>query len=168
MSFDTLVSISSVLQGVVAVFSLATVVLTIVLVVRQTNEMARQSVYSAYATAGNIYKDVAIEMIEVDRLFYENPGMRPYFYEDAPPPDDPLEAARVESLTEMFMDFLDMVIVLEATTPPELDIPWKEYQDYFVDMYRSSPAIRQFYRENRAWYDPKVRELFDPLDSAEQ
>ncbi len=163
MDMDTLVSLSAILQAVFALFSLGTVVLTIVLVVRQTREMTKQSIYEAYATAGSIYKDVAMAMMDIDRLFYEEPRMRAYFYNGAGMPDDPLEAARVEALAELFMDFLDMVIVLEATTPPELDIPWAEYQDYFVEIYQSSPAIRQFYAENRDWYDPKVRELFDPL-----
>ena len=34
---------------------------------------------------------------------------------------------------------------------------------HFVEIYQSSPAIRQFYAQNRDWYDPKIRELFDPL-----
>ncbi len=164
VNLNVLVSISSVLQGIVAIFSLATVVLTIVLVVRQTREMTRQSIYSAYGTAGNIYKDVSIQMMEIDRLFFEHPEIRPYFYDNQPPPDDPHEAARIEALAELFMDFLDMVIVLETTTPPELNIPWAEWQDYIADLYLSSPAIRHFYRTNRDWYDTKVRELLDPLD----
>lgn len=162
-TMETLVSLSAVIQGVISLLSLITIGLTVVLVVRQTREMARQSIYSAYATAGSIYKDVAVQMMAIDRLFYENPAMRPYFYEGAEPPDDPLEAARVKSLAELFMDFLDMVIVLETTTPPQLAIPWVEYEDYFRDIYRTSPVIRRFYAENRDWYDVKVRDLFDPL-----
>jgi hypothetical protein len=163
MNMESLVSISSVMQGIVALLSLITVIVTIVLVVRQTREMARQSVISAYATAGSTYKDVAVEMMEIDRMFFENPDMRPYFYDGEPPPEDPREVARVLSLAEMFMDFLDMVIVLKVTTPAELNIPWAEYEDYFKDMFLNSPVIRDFYAENREWYDPQVRALFDPL-----
>lgn len=165
MNLDVLVGVSGVLQGVVALFSLATVVLTIVLVVRQTREMTRQSIYAAYGTAGNIYKDVSIQMMEIDRLFFEHPELRPYFYENQPLPDDPREMTRIEALAELFMDFLDMVIVLETTTPPEMNIPWAEWQDYIAELYLSSPAIRHFYHANRDWYDAKVRELLDPLDA---
>lgn len=161
MSLDQLALVAAIVEGTVALITLITVVISIFYLFRQTHEMREQSAASVYATISSTYQAISEQAIALDMIFFEHPELKPYFFGNVPLPQDPLEAERVLSLAEIHMDFMDMALVQVSSTPEYVHIPFEVYEAYFKEMLQTSPAMRLFYRENKAWYSPPVCGIAD-------
>lgn len=76
----------------------------------------------------------------LDRVFIENPDLRPYFYEGEPIPDDEPLRGRVLSTAELIVDLVDTVAsMLRHGQLDDEDIgPW----GLALAWYGRSPAVR--------------------------
>jgi hypothetical protein len=153
--------LGSFLEGFTSLLTLV----TILYVLKQTREMTRQNQLSTNAAVATLYRDISSSMQDIDRIFFENPQLRPYFYDNALIDKGDPEYGRAMSLAEMFSDFMDMFLVLERVAPkqPGSPIPWVDWKRYFVDLYGSSPAIRRYWSEHGSWYSSTLMNLLDPL-----
>jgi hypothetical protein len=127
---------------------------------RQTRENAYQTRMSSRAAQASAYNNLAQSMLDIDRIFFDNPELRPFFYEDCAVPTDARLFARVNILAEMMVDFMDNAMVQGSLLE---GYEWTEWESYFCDMYRTSPAIRDFWHTNRHWYSELLGDILDPL-----
>lgn len=163
MELETIALLASIAEGVVSIVTLITILISLYLVLRQTQEMTEQSAASVHATISSTYQAISSQAIEINRIFFDHPDLKPYFYDNVPPPEDPLLRAKLESLAEIHMDFMDMALVQVETRPPEVDIPFEVYETYFRQILETSPVMREYYKGYRLWYSPPVRAIADQV-----
>lgn len=152
------------LTGVSITF-IAVVVAAISLIAlfRQTRENSKQTRLAARASQAAAYHNIVTAMSDIERLFFENPELRPYFYDDKELDHKGKDADRVCILAEMFVDFMDNAMVQSNLLE---SYEWTGWEDYFRDIYKSSPAIRSYWREHRQWYSDLLGGVLDPLRAA--
>ncbi len=68
------------LSLVVSIAGFVAVIITLVLLMRQTREMAAQSKYVAETLRDSIYESIENRELSFDEIFINHPEMRPYFY----------------------------------------------------------------------------------------
>jgi hypothetical protein len=103
------------------------------------------------ATLVIAYQNVTVQMADVNRFFIEHVDLRPYFYDGATVPSAEGERARVLAAAEMYLNVMDNVLTqLPMLSRGEVAADWEAY---FRDVYRSSPAIREFWgRHGSVWF----------------
>jgi hypothetical protein len=97
---------------------------------------------------GATYADATDRTLAIDRLFVDHPEARPYFYDDKPVEggtDRDLVLAIAEFVMDSFECLWDMAKRYEADDRAAWSV-------YFADMFRRSPALRDFYAEYADWY----------------
>jgi hypothetical protein len=118
-----------------------------------------QARYMARSTRASVYQAIADQMMSIDRLFIDHPELRPYFYGKKAAPSRGLNHERVAAATELFVDFMDNVVVQTPHIPEYLSGTWTRY---FRDVAASSPSIREFWRTKREWYGISLQRVLDP------
>ena len=156
--------VGSLLQGVVSLFTLV----TIVYVLRQTNEMKKQNVIVSDANLATVYQNTTEIMRDIEKIFIEHPNWRPYFYENKKLSPKNRDYKRLIPLAEMYVDFMDLVLVLKYTTSQHSDGSesliagkWSGWLKYFKYIYENSPIVRDYWRENCEWYPQDLHELLE-------
>jgi hypothetical protein len=99
-------------------------------------------------------------LIEVTRVIVERPHLAPYIYDRKDPPgkgeqwrDEVLAYAR------LFMSFGEAVGWQIRAGQMDSDAA-ESWRDYFMDLYRSSPAVRYVLDENVSLLAEETRDLF--------
>ena len=103
------------------------------------------------ATLSVAYQNMAAQMADMARFFVDNPDLRPYFFGNKEPPASLDDHDRVVAVAEMYVNFMDNVL----TQSPVLKRAGiaADWEAYFLDVYRTSPVIREFWSEHgSAWY----------------
>lgn len=97
------------------------------------------------------YQNMTAQMADMDRFFLENPALRPYFFNGEELPSASDDRARVLAVAEMYVNLMDNVLTqLPTLSQGGIAADWEAY---FGDVYRSSPAIRLFWDEHGpAWF----------------
>ena len=111
------------------------------------------------------YQGATALALQMDQIFIEHPLLRPYFYSQAPVPDeadDPETHHRVLATAEFVLDILECIWDHEKSYDPDDRESWK---DWIHDVFLGSPACREWYVENIAWY-PALRDLAEEAPNA--
>jgi hypothetical protein len=114
----------------------------------------------ARATGADVYQAIADQMLAVDRLFFDHIDLRDFFFANQPLPSAGPTRERIFAAAELFVDLMDEVIAQERHLPRAMAHSWA---NYFVSVARTSPAIQQFWRAKRDWYDSHMASLLDPV-----
>ena len=103
------------------------------------------------ATLVIAYQNMTAQIADMDRFFVANLDLRPYFFDGKEPPSEGDERERVLAVAEMYVNVVDNVLTqLPTLSRGGVATDWEAY---FVDVYRSSPAIREFWDEHgAAWF----------------
>ena len=137
-----------VIQAVVAIVGLPILIWSVILLKRQT-------ALSARATEANVYSNINARMIEIDLFFFNNPKLRPFFYDGVDITEENPDFGRAFSIAEMFVDFMDQVMVLRRNMP---DFPWDvTWVKYFIELFMSSPVLRKYWQKHWSWYSAQIR-----------
>jgi hypothetical protein len=98
---------------------------------------------------------------ESTKFFLENPEHRDFFYADERGSitdaelmkrfDElpPLERARVLMACELLADFWEITYEQRRRLP---DSDWNTWWDYFIDGYKESPVLQEYFRRRDGWY----------------
>jgi hypothetical protein len=97
-----------------------------------------QSRYEVETTRASVHQSITESMLEVDKIFFENPQYRKYFYGGAEPPADPDEYERVEALAELMLDFMDNCVAQQDRLDSGMAEGW---MDYVNEMLETSPIM---------------------------
>ena len=124
---------------------------------RQVEVMLEQS-------RGDVNERLYGQSLEIMRFFAENPGIRPYFYDnkDLRATKDELEKLRVLSTAEMVAGFMELVSLQIHCQPEHIQPRWKAY---IVDFYNSSPVLREHITTCKAWYADDFLSLLPDSDA---
>jgi hypothetical protein len=125
---------------------------------RQTREAARQTEATAEATRAVVYLSTAQVMIGIDQFLVDRPKVRSLLYGALGDAENDLDAHRTVAAAEMMVDLMDAVAANDRHLSKDLAGDWA---NYFRKLMRSSPAIREFWRTNREWYNPDTQRLLD-------
>lgn len=135
----------------------AILLFTMVVFAYQARQMAQQSRETSAATRATVYQGIEDQMLSIDRLFIDRPELRKFIYDDAPvPAEEPMRSA-VMALAELFIDLCDNFVAQSGYIPESLYAPWRSYA---CSVMESSPAVREFWAMNNAWYSDILREMF--------
>jgi hypothetical protein len=117
----------------------------------------KQTRLSTRAALAAVYQGISDQMHDIDKVFVDNPTLRPHFYADEPLPNDRVERERVMALAELIVDFSDNFLVQCPVLPDEYERGWLVY---FKALYGSSPAMREYLLQNGHWYAADLQRLY--------
>jgi hypothetical protein len=126
----------------VAIFALAALYLTRV----QLRALADQIEQANHASISQAYSDIIQTTTDLNNIFLDHPEWYPYFYKGEEVSQDPGDQElrnQLEHISEMFLNFLDMLLELRNVTPFS-PMDWSLWQDYFRFIFNSSPALRAY------------------------
>jgi hypothetical protein len=149
LTADTITAGATVFSDVLIAFSVAA---------RQCKIAGEQTSKAATAIMASTYQGVNTQLQDIDLLFVHNPELRPYFYDDKPPPANWLDYQRVMAVAELLVDFMDNVVTQSHAMPDDHAKVWYEY---FQCQYKSSPAIQEYWDKNHGWYQSKLQEVLE-------
>jgi hypothetical protein len=99
-------------------------------------------------------------VLALDRIFFDHPELRPYFYEGKDLDEaDPLYP-KVAAVAEMHLDVFDHDIEYRQQFPKQYYSP-QAMERFVHNMLAKSPVMRRYLRKNAEWYSPQLRELLD-------
>jgi hypothetical protein len=150
--FDFVEAHSAALQALAGCVGLPGLILSLFFLWQQTREQT-------VATRASIYQNFTTMMIDIDRYFVEHPQFKPYFYGGAEITPAHPDYARVVTIAEMLMDFMDFVLIHK---PHLKNYPWHKWEKYFKFIYDSSPVLRKYFVENPDWYGKDLGYIFEP------
>lgn len=114
-----------------------------------------QTRISSRAVAAQTLQNLTQEVIEISKIMVEYPELRPYFYEGEPITRDDPNYSRVMAVAEMYLDFLESFqddYVRSLNGMGEGGEVWDYWENYFKDMFATSPTICLLSIETQHWY----------------
>lgn len=158
MHLATWAAIATVVAASASVVSLVFVGFQLRSLARQTLEQARQAAATTAAIQTSTYVEIAKVQLDQNRFFAEHPDSRGYLYGAVKGRGSQEKLHRAEAVAEMFVDFVDLVVMCRGYLPHNMDDLWEEY---VVDVMRRSDHVCDFWRKNRHWFDPQVQRFLD-------
>jgi len=150
--------IATVVAGGASLVGIIAVVYQLRSLTQQTREQARQAEASVQAILTSTYLEVVKCQIDQDRFLAEHPELRGYLYGRVRGFGSQRRLHRAEAAAEMFVDMVDLSIMLQSNLPYEMTVFWESYAK---DLMERSSRLRVYWRENRGWYHSAVQEFFD-------
>jgi hypothetical protein len=86
-------------------------------------------------------------LIQLNRIFIEQPELRPYFIEGGKLPKG--QEQKAKALASMYLNTLDMVWSMEEVMNDNDRTAWLKYIHHQI---RSVPIINNLYESQREWY----------------
>lgn len=144
--------------------SVASVILSLLFVARQTRDLARQTrISNSIAGAGLVH-----DILEVSHAWHaalaDDPHLRPYFFDNRACAAGSPDRARTEIMAEMLADILDYDLVA-AKLMPDAESP-KEWHRWPRHMLLQSPILREVVQRHRDWW-PGLSALYTQSVSGE-
>lgn len=158
MHLATWAAIATVAAGSASVLSLVFVGFQLRSLAKQTLEQARQAAATTEAIHNSTYVEVAKAQFDQNRFLAEHPDLRVYLYGVAEGDGPQEELHKAQAAAEMFVDFVDLVVMQRDYLPHDMDKLWEKY---VTDIMRTSGPVRDFWRSNRHWFDAEVRSFLD-------
>jgi hypothetical protein len=148
----------------VSIVGFAAVILTLLFMRRQTSAMITQTKSGTDSLKSSAYQSCATQMFTVDAVFVKHPELHRYFYsgEDVSEGDPAYE--RVIAICELFLDYIDSVLTQEEQLPDFW--PIDRWEQYFIDIFSSSPALCRYLNLTRGWYPDKIIQLMEAGERA--
>lgn len=134
-----------------------TVIVSLAFLLRQTREMVKQTQFVAESLRSNAYGVIAEQVFEVDRIFVENPGLRPYFYSGQDISEDDPNYNKVVAVAEYLLDYFESAL-LQLDLFPQV-WPRSVWEAYTVDSFMNSPILRRYWRSRQGWYAEEIKDL---------
>jgi hypothetical protein len=143
----------------------ATLVLSLVTVcifLKQVNNLSQQTKRNTEmislqkrATDAQTWHGIVQQMVEVDKVFIDNPDLYPFFFESMKPPNDKKLHAKVKSTAIMVLDFMDGFeddYIRQLPEMGENGKNWVAWERYFIDQFATSPVLCDSYKDISTWY----------------
>lgn len=117
---------------------------------------------SAKANIGDAYANIGAFTLDLDKIFIENPELRPYFYHGWEITETDTKYHAVMAVAEMQLDFFDATLT-QLQIRPEEDAAEMEaekalWDKYFVKSFSSSRALCKRYADDEDWYRENLKQ----------
>jgi len=143
-------TIYELLSLIISVAGFATVIISLVLLIRQTRDMTMQTKFVAESLRTSAYEAVASQMFTVDEIFINHPELRPYFYSGKDISEDDPAYNRVIAVAEFILDFFGSVLLQMQHFPQVWPRKW--WEEYFIDSFANSPVLCRYLENVKEWY----------------
>jgi hypothetical protein len=142
---------------IASIISSSAVVLSLILVYRQTRIFARQTEYVARSVSANVSESLNDQSHEISRLFVQYPNLRPYFYDGQDIEDTHSDFPRAEAIAELILDiFWSMSTTaqrfMDSGTRLAMENNEKLWQSYVGESFAQSPLLVKTLMKRRNWY----------------
>ena len=121
----------------------------------------------AIQTRASVYQQISQQMLNIDKIFLKNPGLRKFFYDKSYKVNSKKEAfekwmaidevtkQRLLAIAELLVDFLDNILYQRKYLK---GYPWETWDVYFCELFKSVPVI-VFLEEQRGgrWYPDSIK-----------
>ncbi len=134
-------------------------------------EQTIQTRLSRNAVIAQTWQGLQQEGNDLSRLFVDKPHLRPYFYDSKPVDGSDPNYNAVLAVCELYLDFFDAFQDDYVFELPDMDKNGKNrllWEQYFKDMFSSSPALCSYAKGKESWYSnstdfaeymPKIKTL---------
>ncbi|HKQ46410.1 MAG TPA: hypothetical protein VJS47_13555 [Rhizomicrobium sp.] len=105
------------------------------------------------------YSAINTQMSEIDKVFIDQPTLRPYFYKKQPWPDsDEMLRNKLTSVAERKLDFIDFWFTsARHLSLDEYDmVSWR---NYFIDSFRNSRILCDVLTDEQSQYGEEIRSI---------
>jgi hypothetical protein len=144
----TILGLSLIEIGAIGQFlSFITGLIALIFILKQITKLGHQINGEAVAA---LYD----QMIEIDQFIITHCELKPYIYNNKELNVHDRYYNQVQSLAETMVDIIEHVYLQEKNLPKKFLKAWKYY---IVDLYKSSPAIRE-HLQKHGWYPPEILE----------
>lgn len=153
------IHITDLLKLIFAILSFVTVIISLVLLILQNRIIVTQAKFSLQSVESNVLTMVTANSLASDKIFVDNPEIRPYFYEAKDlSPEDPLYY-QVCSVAEYLLDFFDSLESNLKKYPYLWIHEQRSWQANTVDMFAWSPILCRYLEATREWYSDELYAL---------
>ena len=150
----------------VSIIGFALVIITLWFMQRQTSVMRKQAeLMSSQVESGiasmksSAYQSYATQMFTIDTIFLRYPKLRPYFHSMVEVEDDHPDYHRIIALSELFLDYIDTVLIEEEELPALW--PTDKWDPYFIEMFTHSPVLCKYLEKHKDWYTEQLIKLME-------
>jgi hypothetical protein len=149
----TLFELASLALSFLGLVSLLLGLGSLFIIYRQTKEITRQSENSPASFQNAVYQTITTQEMEVDKLFVENPQLRPYFFSAHEINEGSSDYAKAEAIADYELDFFDSAKGrLRLLQEVGYDVSMNAWNKYFDDSFTNSPILCKRLRELTPWY----------------
>jgi hypothetical protein len=143
----------------------AAVIITLVLLMKQTNAMIKQALFLSESTEIAAYQSIVSQIMEVDKLFIKHSELRAYFYSGKYIDKTNSDYEKVIAISEYFLDYFE-VEILQARYFPKLWPQWWEaWKTFMKNIFANSPIMCEYLTSKKGWY---IKELIDVMELAQK
>jgi hypothetical protein len=119
-----------------------------------TSQAARLEKYQRASVQNSIVSHVNT----LNQVFMDKPYLRPYFYEDKPIDEKDARYLEVSATAEMMLDVFDLISGQNRYFPEYWESP-EAWDEWIMDMFSTSPILRDTYDKYSHWYDESLIDL---------
>ena len=138
------------LSLIISVAGFVTVIISIIMLIRQTREMTLQTNLVAESLRTATYEAVASQMFAIDEIFIRYPELRPYFYSGKDISENDPDYDKVVAIAEFILDFFGSVLLQMQHFPQVWPRKW--WEEYFIDSFANSPVLCRYLESVKEWY----------------
>jgi hypothetical protein len=106
----------------------------------------------------NVQSSVLNHVITLDRFFMEKPYLIPYFYEGKIIDDKDEKYQEVAATAEMVLDIFEFISAQNRNYPEFWTAP-EAWDEWIIDVFSTSPILRDTLDNRSNWYDKILLEL---------
>jgi len=150
-------SLYEMLSLVISIAGFVAVIVTLVILTRQTREMSTQTKYVAESLKSSAYGNVTAQVLKVDELFIEHPELRPYFYSSTHINENDSAYNKAISTAELILDVFDSVLLQTNQFPQVWPHNW--WEEYVMDSFANSPILCEYLNVRKDWYSGDLKVL---------
>jgi hypothetical protein len=151
-----------------SMISAIVIAVTVIILIIQTWILYKEAGAALDASSAQSFAQMLETELKINEVFLRKPELRQYFYGGVHLEENSPVYADAESAAELFLDIMEHVL-WQARFFPQFFAPQKTeksevvYKDtwnnYFHDMFISSPLLRKYLEKRQRWYSPLVIDI---------
>jgi hypothetical protein len=148
---------------IISVAGFLTVIVSLVLLIRQASEMTKQTRSVADALKDSSFESMRSLVFRIDEVFLEYPELYPYFYEGENPSEtDELLQNKLSVVAGAILDTFLSIIQRRKHFPHVLQLwPQVELNNYFRFVFSKSPFLCNYLETAQDWYVEELATLME-------
>lgn len=119
-----------------------------------------QSEKVAKSIRANVENAIVTHVTSLDQVFINNPSLAPYFYDEKQINKEDKDYPKVSATAVMVLDVFDLVATQNKHYPEFWDTP-QAWDAWMMDVFSTSPILRDFIDKHPGWYGKSVTTLRD-------
>jgi len=160
------ITLYELLTLIVSIGGFATVIVTIILLIKQTKEIATQTKYVAESLRSSAYGVIAAQVFDTDKIFIDCPELRPIFYSSKDVEENDPLYNKAMAVAEFILDYFESALLQNKYFPQVWPIPvWEEY---IIDSFAQSPVLCRYLSSKKGWYVDKLVDLMEQGEARRQ